>query len=321
MPGRVEGLDHVAELVRAGRARSAGGGVGRLRGGEGDRVVAPEVRQLLAGQRVDERAVVLVELVDRQQLDGRDARATSGRGSSRPARRTCPGCGTPRRRVAGEPADVQLVDDRVLERDERRGVVLPVVPRPAVVQAAARRCDAGRSRRAGPPDGPVGEQRRRRGRGAPGRVEPVAAGRSGRRPASRSRTVGGRPSTQDVPVVAGAVERGSRAISASGASSPSSCVEDERDGRAVAAEQGEVEPVVGAGDAERQRPAAGGAEGGGGRVDTRGGSWGRGRGDITWATAPRSTPPGYAVSDPLGAPRSVSRRMPSSASHRIGLSS
>ena len=51
----------------------AAGGVGRLRGGEGDAVVAPEVAQLLAGQRVDERAVVLVELVDRQQLDGRDA--------------------------------------------------------------------------------------------------------------------------------------------------------------------------------------------------------------------------------------------------------
>ena len=48
--------------------------VGRLGRREGDRVVAPEVPQLLAGQRVDERAVVLVELVDRQQLDGRDAR-------------------------------------------------------------------------------------------------------------------------------------------------------------------------------------------------------------------------------------------------------
>ena len=50
-----------------------GCGVGRLGRGEGDAVVAPEVAQLLAGQRVDERAVVLVELVDRQQLDRRDA--------------------------------------------------------------------------------------------------------------------------------------------------------------------------------------------------------------------------------------------------------
>ena len=49
------------------------GGVGGLGGGEGDAVVAPEVAQLLAGERVGERAVALVELVDRQQLDGRDA--------------------------------------------------------------------------------------------------------------------------------------------------------------------------------------------------------------------------------------------------------
>ena len=51
------------------------GGVGGLGGGEGDAVVAPEIPQLLAGQRVGERAIVLVELVDRQQLDRRDAEA------------------------------------------------------------------------------------------------------------------------------------------------------------------------------------------------------------------------------------------------------
>ena len=36
----------------------AAGGVGGLRGGEGDAVVAPEIPQPLAGRRVDEGAIV-----------------------------------------------------------------------------------------------------------------------------------------------------------------------------------------------------------------------------------------------------------------------
>ena len=70
--GRVEGPDHLAELVDLA-VLGAGGGVGGLGGGEGDAVVAPEIAQPLAGVGIDERAIALVELVDRQQFDGRDA--------------------------------------------------------------------------------------------------------------------------------------------------------------------------------------------------------------------------------------------------------
>ena len=48
--GGVERADHLAELVDLA-VLGDGGGVGRLRGGEGDAVVAPEVAQRLAGRR------------------------------------------------------------------------------------------------------------------------------------------------------------------------------------------------------------------------------------------------------------------------------
>ena len=54
-------------MLRPGR------GIGGLGGGEGDAVVAPEVPQLLARDRIGERAIVLVEFVHRQQLDRGDA--------------------------------------------------------------------------------------------------------------------------------------------------------------------------------------------------------------------------------------------------------
>ena len=123
-PRRVEGVDHLAEFLPGGRPLRVAG-VRRLGRAEGDRVVAPEVPQLFAGQRIDERAVVLVELVDRQKLDGRDAQLLevadlldqAGVGA---------GMTHARAGIDREAAHVQLVDDRVFERgaravDGRRG--------------------------------------------------------------------------------------------------------------------------------------------------------------------------------------------------------
>src|SRR5262249_10478321 len=70
--GGVEGANHLAkldDLVVLDGAR----GIRGLRRRESDAVVAPEIPQPLAGQRIRERAIVLVELVHRQQLDRGDA--------------------------------------------------------------------------------------------------------------------------------------------------------------------------------------------------------------------------------------------------------
>ena len=61
--GLVERSDHVAEFFPLAAASSVRG-VGGLRGGERDAVVAPEVLQGLASERVREDAIVLVEFMD-----------------------------------------------------------------------------------------------------------------------------------------------------------------------------------------------------------------------------------------------------------------
>ena len=70
--GLMKRVDHVAEFLPWARLLKIVG-VGRLGSAEEDRVVSPEVFQFLAGERIDEGTVVFVELVDRQQLDGRDS--------------------------------------------------------------------------------------------------------------------------------------------------------------------------------------------------------------------------------------------------------
>ena len=80
-------------------------------------------------------AIVLVELVHRQQLDGRDAELLqignlldqAGEGAR---------LGRRRRRMAGEAAHVQFVDDGIFQRRDERGILAPVVG-PADEQAAA----------------------------------------------------------------------------------------------------------------------------------------------------------------------------------------
>ena len=98
-------------------------GVARLRGEEVDGVVPPVVAQPLLQQ-----VAVVEEGVHRQQLDRGDAQLLEV-GDHR--RRGEPGVGAAqlRRQVrvaGGEPLDVQLVDDRVVEGDVGAAVVAPV---------------------------------------------------------------------------------------------------------------------------------------------------------------------------------------------------
>ena len=147
----------------------------------------------------------------------------------------------------------------VFQRRQRRGVLLPVEG-PAEEEAAAAWCAAGRARRDWPQTAAVGEgggggveQDDGRGRsGGRGRAGRRRASRSGRRAAGRRR---GRASGRRCGCV-----RGWRAISASG-SSPSERVEDEGDGRAVPAEQGEVDAVGQGRGAQGQAAAAGDPQG------------------------------------------------------------
>ena len=127
-PGRVKRLDHVPELADLAMF---GDGCGKSGFGCGERdgVVAPKILQPLTRKRVREGAVALVELVDGQQLDGRDAERfqvgdflnEAGKG---------PRLAHPARLMASKAADVKFVDDRIFERDQRRAVVGPVVPGP-----------------------------------------------------------------------------------------------------------------------------------------------------------------------------------------------
>ena len=139
-PVLVQLADEHLELVDL-RAELAVVAVVRLGGEERDRVVAPGVREPLAGHRVAERAVELVELEDRQELDGRDPQLLEvGDLLDEPAvgaRQVALG-----RVVAGEPADVDLVDDRLLDRDVGVPVVLPVEVAPVgdAPRGAAGRC-------------------------------------------------------------------------------------------------------------------------------------------------------------------------------------
>src|SRR5207249_2018612 len=108
-------LDHQPELVPGGRALGVAG-VRRLGRRVRHRAVAPEVAQTPAGGRVDERAVELVELVDRQQLDRGDAQVLQVRDLLDQAG-AGPGVAHAGGRVGGEAAHVQLAEDRVLPGD------------------------------------------------------------------------------------------------------------------------------------------------------------------------------------------------------------
>ena len=97
----------------------------RLRREEGRGVVAPGVGQALTREGVAERAVELVELHHRHQLDRGDPQVQEvgdlvDEPPVGPAHVALGGV------VAGEPPDVDLVDDRVLDRDLRVPVPLPL---------------------------------------------------------------------------------------------------------------------------------------------------------------------------------------------------
>ncbi len=118
--GPVQRLHHVPEVVERAQ-RGARGGVGLVRGEEGDGGVAPVVDEAAGG-------VLRVELEDRHQLHGGDAQVAKVRdlvhdaGEGPAARR-----GHARALVKGEPLHVHLVDHRVRRVAAQRPVPLPVV--------------------------------------------------------------------------------------------------------------------------------------------------------------------------------------------------
>ena len=126
--GPVKRLHHLLELERL-LAIAARAAVGRLRGHERHRVIAPVVRQPLAGHRIRPDLIALVELRDRHQLDGRHAEVLEIRdllgqppvgARSRHARA----------RVDRAPPHVHLVDDGLPPGMARQPIALPVeVPR------------------------------------------------------------------------------------------------------------------------------------------------------------------------------------------------
>ena len=116
----VEGLHHVAELVHRAE-RVAARAVGRVRREEGDRLVTPVVDQ-------PRRAGLGVEREHRQQFDGGDAEFPEiGDLLDQPGERAAGLLSDAGARVAGESADVHLVDDGARGGPAQREVSLPVV--------------------------------------------------------------------------------------------------------------------------------------------------------------------------------------------------
>src|SRR5262249_54760233 len=133
--GRMKRPDHLAELVDL-VVHVAGAGIRGLRSGEGAAVVAPEIVQPFARLWIDNGTVALIELMDGQQFHGRDAQPLQI-GNLVDQARERSGAVHAGRWMTGEAADMQLINDRVFERDQRRGIVAPVKGT-AQEQAAAR---------------------------------------------------------------------------------------------------------------------------------------------------------------------------------------
>ena len=128
--GLVEGFDHVAELS-GWLARAPIDTVAAMGGKESDRVVAPVVGDAgacgLAGRGRDVILnVLLIELLDRKQLDGGDPEGAqvgdlvdeAGKGA---------GVRYAGGRVSRESADVHLIDHGLVERSVERCIAFPVI--------------------------------------------------------------------------------------------------------------------------------------------------------------------------------------------------
>ncbi len=134
MPDVVEALDHGLELAH----RLAGGGVADVRREEADGVVAPVV-----GEPALHQVAVGDVLVHRQQLDRRDAQVgevVEGCRRAEPGVRPAQLLGHLRVQL-GEALDVDLVDQRAIERDVELGVT---APHEGVVDHDALRHEVGR---------------------------------------------------------------------------------------------------------------------------------------------------------------------------------
>ena len=179
--------------------------VGRVRREERDRLVAPVVD-------LPRRARLGVELEHRQQLDGGDAELLEIRDLlDQPGVSAAGLLPDPGARVAGEPADVHLVDDGARRRAGTAGGPPPSRTRPdrrPRSSSPSRRCRPPASRPRG--RSPSGRPRPgRTGRAGPwrGRTAARARGPTAPRPGSRRSAPARTPRHEHVPVVVGAVRR------------------------------------------------------------------------------------------------------------------
>ncbi len=241
----VQGLHHPAELAERLRSLPVAG-VRRLGRRVGDGVVAPEIAKLLARERIDERAVVLVELVDRQEFDGGDAEILEIRDLlDQPAKGAA--VADARRLVDREAADVQLVDDGVLARDAGIDVVGPIVER------AAQEAPPGDPARLAPRL-PAGEGPRGRVDEDDARVVAVAVAPRAVDPVAVRELVG-QAVDADVPVVAGpVVVRAQRDLDED--VGVAGLGDDEADRRRMPADHHEVHAIGCAARSQRDRVAA-----------------------------------------------------------------
>jgi hypothetical protein len=119
-PGAVQCLDHVAKFVeRAQRLRP--GAVPAMRREKRQGPISP----IIAEAR---RTVLLVECKHREKLDSADAEvAQIGDFLDEAGVGAAPAPSDTRARVAGEPVDMHLVNDRLSERPTERLIALPII--------------------------------------------------------------------------------------------------------------------------------------------------------------------------------------------------
>ena len=161
--------------------------------------------------------------------------------------------------MTGKPTNVQFVDERFLERDQRRRIVPPVVTRAPKINAAARGAMAVEFTGCSP-DRTIRHQRRGRVEQHLRAIVAMTDARWSVDAPAIAEAVLWQTHDLDVPVISGAVELAIESDLGDGLVVAVHGLNDKRDGSAMPAQQREVQSIVRGGSAERQGPAASGAK-------------------------------------------------------------
>jgi hypothetical protein len=123
IPARCNALDHGAKLIEAGDGVIGVGAISKVWSEKRNGIITPVVGQ-------PRRGVRRVELVDRQQFDGCDAKRLKIRNLLNNAQiGSSVSNGDARRWVACKAGDMQFIDDRIPEETVDWLVVLPIEKR------------------------------------------------------------------------------------------------------------------------------------------------------------------------------------------------